>query len=113
LLLFAAGSLIIKRQTPGYEGALKRGGGRSPISFDQLETEKRIGLEPFHELTPERIFVRQWATTLLDRVMARLQSEAHSKGTGRLFDQIRPRLLGTQASPSYAEMASALGVRES
>jgi RNA polymerase sigma factor (sigma-70 family) len=96
-----------------YERALKRGGGRSPISIDQLNAEDSRGPQPFHELTPERIFLRHWATTLLDRVMTRLQSEAHTKGKVRLFDQIRSTLLGREPSRSYAEIAAALGVSES
>jgi DNA-directed RNA polymerase specialized sigma24 family protein len=95
-----------------YERALKRGGGRGSISIDQLLAEDRFRLEPFHELTPERIFLRQWAQTLLDRVMGRLQSEAYVKGKSNLFDQIRPVLLGTQVVPSYAQISTALGVSE-
>jgi len=96
-----------------YERALKRGGGRSPISIDKFKGEDWLRLEPFHELTPDRIFLREWATTLLHRVMATLQAEAHRKGNARLFDRIRPVLLGSEASPGYAEIASDLGVSES
>ena len=66
-----------------YERAMKRGGGRSLISIDQLKAEDRFRLEPFHELTPERAFVRQWALTLLDRVMAKLQARSGRQGQGR------------------------------
>jgi RNA polymerase sigma-70 factor (ECF subfamily) len=96
-----------------YERALKRGGGRSPISIDQLKTEKSIRIEPFHKVTPERVFLHQWATTLLDRVMARLQSEARMRGNARLFDQIRSTLLRSEPSRSYAEIALAVGVSQS
>jgi RNA polymerase sigma-70 factor (ECF subfamily) len=95
-----------------YEQALKRGGGRPPVSIDQLEAENRLRLEPFHEMTPERIFLRQWATTLLERVMAKLQSQAAAKGKAHLFEQLRPAILGKESAPSYAQIASSLGVSE-
>jgi RNA polymerase sigma-70 factor (ECF subfamily) len=95
-----------------YERALKRGGGRSPVSIDQRVAENRLGNEPFHELTPERIFMRQWATTVLDRVMCKLRSEAELKGKAGLFDQIKSALLGRELSASYAEIASTLGMTE-
>jgi DNA-directed RNA polymerase specialized sigma24 family protein len=96
-----------------YERALKRGGGRSPISIDQFRREDWFRFEPFHELTPDRIFLREWATTLLSRVMATLREESNRKGKGRLFDRIRPALLGSEASPCYAEIAADLGLSES
>jgi DNA-directed RNA polymerase specialized sigma24 family protein len=83
------------------------------ISIDQFKGEEWLRFEPFHELTPDRIFLREWATTLLQRVMATLQAEAHRKGNARLFERIRPVLLGREASPSYAEIAADLGVSES
>ena len=52
-----------------HEPSLKRGGGRFHVSIDQLKAEDRLSHEPFHEMTPEKIFIRQWALTLLDRVM--------------------------------------------
>jgi DNA-directed RNA polymerase specialized sigma24 family protein len=63
-----------------YERALKRGGGRSPISIDRSQGGDWLQLEPYHELTPDRIFMREWAVTLLDRVMAKLEAEADLKG---------------------------------
>ena len=92
-----------------YERAMKRGGGRAPVSIDQLKSEDRFRLEPFHEMTPERAFVRQWALTLLDRVMARLHAEASAKGKGRLFEQVRPALLGREAAPSYTQISEVSG----
>jgi len=35
--------------------AVKRGGGKLIISLDQARAEERFGLEPRHELTPERL----------------------------------------------------------
>jgi DNA-directed RNA polymerase specialized sigma24 family protein len=109
--LMAACSHFLSNQRV-YDHAMKRGGGRALISIDQLKAEHRLSREPFHEMTAERIFLRQWAVTLLDRATARLRSEAVSKGKSQLFDQIRPVLLGREKAPSYAEIAKALRLSE-
>ena len=109
--LMAACSHYLSNQRV-YQRALKRGGGQSLISIDQLKAEDRLSGEPFHNMTPERIFLRQWALTLLDRAAARLRSEAEARGKVQLFDQVRPVLLGREKGPSYAEIAATLGLSE-
>jgi DNA-directed RNA polymerase specialized sigma24 family protein len=109
--LMAACSHYLSNQR-AYNRALKRGGGRSLLSIDHLKAEDRLSREPFHEMTPERIFLRQWAWTLLDRTTARLHSEADAKGKAQLFNKIRPILLGREKGPTYAEISSALGLSE-
>jgi RNA polymerase sigma-70 factor (ECF subfamily) len=95
-----------------YDRALKRGGGRRLFSIDHLDAENRLRREPFHEITPERVFLRRWATTLLDRVMSQLRSEAHAKDRSRLFDQIGPAVLGSGLAVPYSQISSELGIAE-
>ncbi len=52
------------------ERAVKRGGGRMPLSLDAEAAEGRYRIEPSDELTPERLFERRWALEVLDRAMA-------------------------------------------
>ena len=63
------------------------------VSIDRLEAEDRYGREPVHELTPDRLFERRWATTVLDLVLARLDSEMSAAGKKRQFDVLRPALV--------------------
>jgi RNA polymerase sigma-70 factor (ECF subfamily) len=95
-----------------YERALKRGGGRAPVSIERLAAEEGFSAEPFHEMAPERIFLREWAQTLVDRALAGLESEARRKGASRLFGQIKGTLLGAQESTPYAQVAACLGMNE-
>src|SRR5688572_19911422 len=46
--------------------ALKRGGGQRHLSLDFGEGERRYQREPADNWSPERIFERRWALTLLD-----------------------------------------------
>jgi DNA-directed RNA polymerase specialized sigma24 family protein len=95
-----------------YERTLKRGGGRSILPIDCLKAEERYGREPAHELTAERVFDRRWAMTLLDHVLARLEAEMSSAGKIRLFEALRPTLLGWSEKQSYAHVADTLDCSE-
>lgn len=90
--------------------ALKRGGGRSIASLDSSSAESRYQLEPSHDMTPERHFERQWALTLLERVLAELRAEYQAAGNGDLFEAIQGTLGGD--SRPYSEIADHLGRSE-
>jgi len=94
------------------ERAQKRGGNRPPISLDALTAEGRYCREPAHDLTPERLFDRQWALTLLDQVLNQLELEMSLAGKGRQFAALQPALLGGAQRVPYAEIAAALSISE-
>src|ERR1700676_5583131 len=54
--------------------AQKRGGA-AVLPFEVSSGEERYQREPGHNETPERIFERRWAHSLLDKVVARLREE--------------------------------------
>lgn len=92
--------------------AQKRGGGRAPVSIDALEAEARYRREPRDELTPERLFERRWALTLLGQVLERLDGEMARAGKADLFARLKPALLGERGAAPYAEVAAELGTTE-
>lgn len=92
--------------------AQKRGGGRAPISLDFALAESSLGLEPAAGLTPEQIFDRQWAITLLDKTIDRLASECATAGKSRQFELLRGYLVGDSSGATYAEVAAELGSTE-
>src|SRR3954452_3556384 len=51
------------------KNAIKRGCGRPVISIDAVVAEGRYAREPAHDLTPEKVFDRAWALTLLGLVL--------------------------------------------
>lgn len=95
-----------------YLRAQRRGGGRPPISIDAARAEARYELEPVHHLTAEKLYERQWAITLLNHVLDRLQREFAESGKGTLFEQLQPMLLGEKVAVGYAELAPRLGLSE-
>jgi RNA polymerase sigma-70 factor (ECF subfamily) len=89
--------------------AKKRGGGQRIVPLEGLEARYRQ--EPADTLTPERIFEQQWALTLLNQVLARLQAEMTAGGKAALFHALKDHLTGGQAV-SYATTAASLGMTE-
>jgi DNA-directed RNA polymerase specialized sigma24 family protein len=75
------------------------------VSIDRLDAETRYAREPSHELTAERVFERQWALTLLARVLERLEAES---GKTALFGRLRPALQGEDLAESYAAIGGEL-----
>jgi RNA polymerase sigma-70 factor (ECF subfamily) len=90
--------------------AQKRGGGRRAIPLDLKSAESRYALEPADDLTPERLYERQWALTLLDQVLNRLCDEFIAKGKQKQFQALKPLLGGENEPGSYEIAAGALGI---
>jgi DNA-directed RNA polymerase specialized sigma24 family protein len=95
-----------------YAYAKKRGGGRMTISIDGLSAEGRYRRVPAHQLTAERLFEKQWALTLLDRVVERLEAEMARVGKSRQFMALKPALLADASRTSFARIAAELAVSE-
>ncbi len=91
---------------------LKRGGGQVIVSFDALTAEERYQLEPADQPDAARLFERRWVTTLLDRVLTRLETEFRVAEKGRLFEHLRPSLLHDDAATSHAELGARLNLSE-
>jgi RNA polymerase sigma-70 factor (ECF subfamily) len=74
--------------------------------------DSRYVNEPASDLTPERLFEREWAITLLDHVMARLRAEHEIAGKLAQFERLKHFITGRSADSSYAEAAKNLGISE-
>lgn len=89
--------------------AKKRGGDRRMVSIDVRAAEDRYAHEPAHALTPERLFQRRWALTLLDHVLARLRAETLQRQA--IFDKLKGCLAEGRGS-DYARLGRELGLSE-
>jgi RNA polymerase sigma factor (sigma-70 family) len=88
--------------------ALKRGGGRAVLSIDTDSAESRFRHEPADEMTPQKLFERQWALTLLDAVLKRLREEFAQKGREHVFERLKVYLSGETGGVGYDQVASEL-----
>lgn len=95
-----------------WEHARKRGGGRTILPIDATGAEGQYARELADGLTPERIFDRSWALTLLRRVLDQLGQEYDEAGKAATFEALRGVLAGDGEASSYAAVAARLGTTE-
>jgi RNA polymerase sigma factor (sigma-70 family) len=91
--------------------AQKRG-GQKVLSLNALSAESRYAAQPRDQLTPEKLFERQWALRLLDQVLRRLQDEFGAAGKAKLFEHLRDCLTGKRTTLPYAQLGARLGLTE-
>lgn len=92
--------------------AAKRGGGALHLSLDFKNAEGRYLAEPANAMTAEMLYQRQWALTLLDRVLLQLEQEYTYSGRGEIFEAIRDFLARERGSTPYQEIATKLRMSE-
>lgn len=109
-LLTAVARFISKERDKAQ--AQKRGGNLRRLSLDFQEGERRYLLEPAHDWTAEKIFLRRWAITLLEHTLHVLRQEHAEAGKLKQFEALKVFLTGEEASPSLRSVAEELGQTE-
>jgi RNA polymerase sigma factor (sigma-70 family) len=92
--------------------AQKRGGHVQFISFDAAGFEQAYAGEASHDLSPERLFDRRWAVTLLRLVLDELRRQLVAEGKEKFFESVKGQLAGEESELSYREMSRELGMSE-
>lgn len=91
----------------------KRGGGMVILSLDTADAEARCLItEPMDDLTPERVFERQWAITVMESVVEGLARRYAEKGQSELFNALKPFINTTESLPPQTELAQRLGMTD-
>ena len=91
---------------------LKRGGGCEIISLDAQDTEHRYLCGTSDEMSPDKAFERQWAMTLLEEALKRLEAECRSEDKAEMFEELKVFLSGERQADSYAQIGQRLGLTE-
>jgi RNA polymerase sigma-70 factor (ECF subfamily) len=63
-------------------------------------------------LSPDKLYDRAWAVTVLERVLARLRAECATEGKAELFGQLKPFLMVGKSAIPYAQVAETLKLTE-
>lgn len=92
--------------------AAKRGGNQPHLPLDFDSAEGRYLAEPAHDLTPEKLYDRAWALTVVELVVAKLREKYQCEDKSAFFDELKMFLPGEQSTRSYAEVATRLGRSE-
>ena len=93
-------------------GALKRGYGKTIISIDAAQAEERYGFEPADEASPDKLYEKRWALTVLDNVLNALRGDYARSGQGKLFDTLQPFIAWNSGNDAYRDVAATLGMKE-
>jgi RNA polymerase sigma-70 factor (ECF subfamily) len=95
--------------------AQKRGGGKTFVSLDNTSVEDRWISEPATAggLSPDQLFERRWAETILEQAAERLRSEYAADGKTALFEGLKDFQPGVHGPVSYQQAGAGLGMTES
>jgi RNA polymerase sigma-70 factor (ECF subfamily) len=92
--------------------AKKRGGGKKVLSLSIQNAEGQYALEPSIQLSPEMLFEKSWALTVLERTMDRLEAKMADKNKQTLFNCLKVYLTADKDSIPYENMATELSMTE-
>jgi len=92
-------------------GAQKRGGGYVFVSLNESAEDGYL-LEPVDELTPDQVFERRWAQTVLQMALDRLRIEYTARGQRALFERLQDYQPHEPGGQSYAQLGNELGMTE-
>lgn len=109
LLLVCLSNYVSNERT---RSRAKKRGGADIVVIGPSVDAGQVAFEPADDMTPERIYERQWAMTLLRRVLLALRAEFSAAGHDRVFDTLKSYLLGDKAEMSYREAAALLNLTE-
>ena len=90
--------------------AQKRGGRNRPLPLDVQVAEHRFAAEP--ALSPDALYERRWAMTLLDESLNRLQREFSQINKEKEFDCLKEWLIAERGTIPYDQIAATLGTTE-
>jgi DNA-directed RNA polymerase specialized sigma24 family protein len=91
--------------------ALKRGGGRQILSFDDHLAEAEAAMLAAAHLDDVGCYDLTWSSNIVTRAWQRLREAFVAEGKAEWLDELRPFIAGgTTAPPNQEEVAARLGV---
>ncbi|MEL6106178.1 MAG: sigma-70 family RNA polymerase sigma factor [Planctomycetota bacterium] len=90
--------------------AQRRGGGVRHLPLDFDDGERRYSLEPVDGWTAEKHFERQWALTMLARVMDKLRGNFSRRDMSDLFEKLQVYLTAQAGEANYDDLSRETGL---
>ncbi len=84
-----------------------------PFPLDFANADPRLSNDLIDNRSPENIYERDWAQTLLDQVVERLRCEYIRAGKKDIFNHLQCFLAGPNPLKPYSEAAQKLGMSDS
>jgi RNA polymerase sigma-70 factor (ECF subfamily) len=90
--------------------AQRRGGGQPVVPLEGGDAETQYSLEPADKTTPEILFERCWAASVLERALRGLREEYGRRGQSEIFTALEGFLPGSDSGATRAETATRFGM---
>ena len=92
---------------------VKRGGQYTFLALDEMQAEGWYSAEAAEDLSPEKLYDRRWALTLLDDTYKQLRKEFAEAGKPVQFEALQIFLSGSKGGEhSYLDLGRQLGLSE-
>lgn len=92
--------------------AQKRGGDKKALSLDFDTAASWYEQDSAHHMSPEKLFERSWALTVLTSAMDRLKTESTVSDKQQLFDCLKIYLTAEKDAVPYKDVTVKLGMTE-
>ena len=90
----------------------KRGGNITHLSLDWQTADTHFQVADKTEPSPDKTFDREWATTLLGRVIETLSAECAAEGRAKQFAELKIFLTAGKGALPYTDVAKRLDMDE-
>jgi DNA-directed RNA polymerase specialized sigma24 family protein len=91
---------------------LKRSPGQAILSLDDATADELYRTVPANTSSPDKIFEKRWALSVVEAVLSRLRSEFENAERAELFEALKPSLSADKLDKPYSEIATQFGVTE-
>lgn len=92
--------------------AQRRGGGQLYVQMDTAFAESRLATDTASARPLEELFDRQWAITLNDLTLERLEKEFEAAGKSGEFEALKNSLMAPRGGIDYADVALRINATE-
>jgi RNA polymerase sigma-70 factor (ECF subfamily) len=96
----------------GKQRTQKRGGKNTFTPWEEIDAEQRYLHEPVESHSPEKLFDRRWAFTVVEQVLGQLRKEYESGNKLPVFAELQSRLTQESDPASLATAAARLNMSE-
>jgi DNA-directed RNA polymerase specialized sigma24 family protein len=93
-------------------GAIKRGGSAVHVPFNGGDAEEQYRLDASEQDSPDKLFDRAWALSVMEAASRHLQEEYRFEGKDKLFDRLKFFLARNETKNTYAAAGAELGMSE-
>ena len=95
-----------------HDTTIKRGGGIVHLSMDVEMAEASFGPDLVENATPETLFEKRWALTVLETALEKLKAEYEESGKAETFEVLKDTLMRNRERVNFRDLGKQLKTTE-